>query len=177
MRDASASYSKNLPSLASSLSPRDSSHYPLHSHCRMQGEPRKNKSASLCRTALVRVSTLISKKNLQGGRVIAIGQMGLLRSIVSGGYSQRQVPLGTSQPLDRARTGTGLSGLRLLPIRLAAERRYSPVESKLRPKFLRREKIGKGEAEERRKQSDTPAPRWLSILNSVKAASSQNLSV
>lgn len=90
--------------------------------------------------------------------MIAIGQMGLLMGIVSGGYSQRQVRLGTSQPLDRTRTGTRLFGLRLLPIRLAPERRYSPVESKLRPKFLRREKIGKGEAEERCKQSDTPAP-------------------
>lgn len=88
--------------------------------------------------------------------------MGLLMGIVSGGYSQRQGLLGTSQPLDNrqdsTRTGTGLFGLRLLPIRLAPERRYSPVESKLRPKFLRREKIGKGEAEERCKQSDTPAP-------------------
>lgn len=141
---------ENLPSLASSLSPRNSSHYSLHSHYRMRGESRKNKSAYLCCTALVRVSlsTLISEKFARRA-----GDSDRPNGSIKGHCEWRIFTTpGTT------RTGTGLFGLRLLPIRLAPERRCSPVESKLRPKFLRREKIGKGEAEERCKQSDTPVP-------------------
>jgi hypothetical protein len=82
----------------------DSSHY-LHTDCRMQGEPRNNSMplfrpyCTPYRSCTSVYSSFSKAKNLQGGWVIAIGQMGPFRGNLNGGYQQRQVPLGTSQVL------------------------------------------------------------------------------